>query len=160
MKRTLARASLVLATAALLAMPLASPASAVTQPGKCTKLTTKNGSAGNVIVTISGCTPLSATGGKGTGTFKAGQTSGKIAATITWAQKKGTTKASLTLTPEPTSRGKCPAGTVRTKVTGKVTGGTGAAGRLFKTGQPATASVCINGKAGTASIEPGTALKF
>jgi len=159
MKRTFARASLLVAALSLCSLSLASPASAVTQPGKCTKMTTKSASGGNIIVTISKCTPLSATGGSGKGTFKAGQTSGSINAKITWAQKKGTTTAALKLTPQAT-RGKCPAGTVRTKVTGHVTGGTGAAGRLFKKGQPATASVCINGTSGTASIEPGTALKF
>jgi len=159
MKRTFARGSLLLAAAASLALPLASPASAVTQPGKCTKVKTANGSAGTIKATVSGCTPLSATGGKGSGTFKAGQTSGKLAAKITWANKKGTTTASVTLTPQATRR-KCPVGTQRITVSGKVTGGTGAAGRLFKKGQPVSGSVCANAASGAASLEPGHPLKF
>ena len=135
------------------------PAGAVTQPGKCTKLTTKSGSAGNIVATVSGCTPLAATGGKGSGTFKAGQTSGTLNATLKWANNKGTTSAKVKLAPQATP-GKCPPGTSRIKVTGSVTGGTGAAGRTFKKGQPVTGSVCANAKTGGASLEPGTALKF
>jgi hypothetical protein len=160
MKRLIARGSLLMAAAALLTSGLSiAPAGAVTQPGKCTKLTTKNGSAGNIVATVSGCTPLAATGGKGSGTFKAGQTSGTLNATLKWANKKGTTSAKVKLTPQST-RGKCPAGTTRIKVTGSVTGGTGAAGRTFKKGQPVTGSVCANAATGGASLEPGTALKF
>ncbi len=145
------------ASASLLAMPLALPASAVTQPGTCKKLTTKSGSGGNVTATVSQCSPVAATGGQGSGVFKAGQTSGTLNATITWAQKKGTTKATLKLTPQSTP-GKCPAGSARIKVTGKVTGGTGTAAKTFKAGQPVTGSVCVKGTAG--SLEPGTTLKF
>ena len=145
-------------SASMVAMPLAMKASAVTQPGKCTKLTTKQ-SGSNILATVSGCTPTSATGGKGSGTFKAGQTSGSLAASLKWATNHGTTKASVKLSPQAT-RGRCPAGTTRIKVTGSVTGGTGAAGRLFKKGQPVTGSVCANTATGNASLEPGTALKF
>jgi len=153
---------MLLAAAALATSGLAiigvAPAGAVTQPGKCTKLTTKQ-SGSNILATVSGCTPTSATGGKGSGTFKAGQTSGSLAASLKWATNHGTTKASVKLSPQAT-RGKCPAGTTRIKVTGSVTGGTGAAGRLFKKGQPVSGSVCANTATGNASLEPGTALKF
>jgi hypothetical protein len=160
MKRFIARGSLLVAAAALVTSGLSiGPAGAVTQPGKCTKLTTKNAPGGKIIATVSGCTPLSATGGKGSGTFKAGTTSGTLAATLKWANNKGTTSAKVKLSPQPTRR-KCPAGTSRITVTGKVTGGTGAAGRLFKAGQPVNGSVCANAKTGAASLEPGTALKF
>jgi len=145
-------------SASMVGMPLAMKESAVTQPGKCTKLTTKQ-SGSNILATVSGCTPTSATGGKGSGTFKAGQTSGSLAASLKWATNYGTTKASVKLTPQ-TAKGRCPAGTTRIKVTGSVTGGTGAAGRLFKKGQPVTGSVCANTATGNASLEPGTALKF
>ena len=160
MKRFIARGSLLVAAAALVTSGLSiGPAGAVTQPGTCKKLTTKSGAGGTIIATVSQCTPLAATGGHGSGTFKAGQTSGKIAASLKWANNKGTTKASVTLHPQPTRR-RCPAGTQRITVTGKVTGGTGAAGRTFKVGQPVTGSVCANVKSGAASLEPGTALKF
>jgi hypothetical protein len=149
----------VAATASLLALPLATSASAVTQPGACKTLKTKSGSGGSIVATVSRCTPLAATGGSGTGTFKAGQVSGKLNATIKWAKGKGTTKATVSLAPQAT-KGKCPAGTTRIKVTGKVTGGTGAAAKTFKKGQPATASICANAKTGSASLEPGTSLKF
>jgi hypothetical protein len=145
-------------TASMIAMPLAMPASAVTQPGKCTKLSTKT-SGSTVIFTVSKCTPLSATGGSGKGPAKAGQTSGTLTAKITWANKKGTTSAKVKLNPQ-TNRGKCPAGSSRIKITGSVLGGTGAAGRVFKKGQPVTGSVCTNAATGATSLEPGTALKF
>src|SRR5439155_12457308 len=101
---------------------------------------------GKIIATVSGCTPLAATGGHGSGTFKAGTTSGTLAATLKWANNKGTTSAKVKLTPNPTNRRRCPAGTTRITVTGKVTGGTGAAGRTFKAGQPVNGSVCANSK--------------
>jgi hypothetical protein len=159
MKQPLVRASMALMLAMGMAFAVASPASAVTQPGACKKLTTKSGSAGNIVATVSQCTPLAATGGSGSGTFKAGQTSGTLSATLKWSKSKGTTSAKVKLTPQ-TTPGKCPTGTSRIKVTGSVTGGTGAAGRTFKKGQPVTGSVCANAKTGGASLEPGTSLKF
>jgi hypothetical protein len=146
------------ASASLLAMPLAVPASAASQPGQCKKLSTKSAGS-NIVATVSQCTPTAATGGSGSGTFKAGQTSGSLNATIKWAKGKGTTKATVKLTPQPTP-GKCPAGTARIKVTGKVTGGSGTAVKTFKPGQPASASICANAKSGKASLEPGSSLKF
>jgi hypothetical protein len=139
-------------------MPLAMPASAVTQPGQCKKLTTSQ-SGSNIKATVSQCTPLAATGGSGSGTFKAGQTSGTLSAVLKWSKSKGTTSATVKLTPQAT-RGKCPTGTTRIKITGSVKGGTGAAGRTFKKGQPVTGSVCANTATGKASLEPGTSLKF
>src|SRR6266576_3461670 len=136
-------------SASLVAMPLAMSASAVTQPGTCKKLTTKNAPGGKIIATVSQCTPLSATGGHGSGTFKAGETSGTLAATLKWANGKGTTSATVRLAPQATRR-RCPVKTSRIKVTGSVTGGTGAAGRLFKKGQPVTGSVCANAATGGA----------
>jgi hypothetical protein len=158
MKRLMARGSLLVAAAALATSGLSiGPAGAVTQPGTCKKLTTKNAAGGKIVATVSSCTPLAATGGHGSGTFKAGQTSGTLAATIKWANNKGTTSAKVRLTPQATRR-RCPVGTQRIKVTGSVTGGTGAAGRTFKKGQPVTGSVCA--KTSGATLEPGTALKF
>ena len=145
--------------ASLLAMPLAVPASAVTQPGVCKKLTTKSGSGGSIIATVSRCTPLAATGGSGSGAFKAGQTSDTLNASIKWANSKGVSKFTVKLSPQATRR-RCPAGTSRITVTGHVTGGTGTVVKTIKKGQPITGSVCANTTTGKASLEPGTALKF
>jgi hypothetical protein len=152
--------AILAASASLLALPLAGPASAAgKQPGKCTKLTTKT-VAGNIHATLSKCSPTAATGGKGTGTFKAqtGKNSGKLGITITWASKKGTTKGSITFANQKT-RGKCAKGSTRIKITGKVTGGSGTALKTFKKGQPINGSVCDSAK-GVITLEPGTALKF
>jgi hypothetical protein len=150
---------IVAATASLLAVPLATPATAlVTQPGKCTKLVTKTVGT-KITATVSNCTPLAATGGKGTGTFTStGAPSGTLNITLKWALSKGTTKANIKFATQAT-KGKCPTGTTaRIKITGKVTGGTGVAFKTFKTGQPVTGSVC-NRPSGI-TLEPGTALKF
>jgi hypothetical protein len=147
----------VAATASMLAVPLALPAAAVTQPGKCTKLTTKTVN-NKITATVSNCTPLAATGGKGSGTFTStGATSGTLNITLKWVNSKGTTKGNIKFGPA-AGLGKCPPGTTsRVKITGKVTGGTGTAFKTIKTGQPITGSVCL-GK--TYTLEPGTALKF
>src|SRR5438046_9567455 len=97
-------------SASLVAMPRVMSATAVTQPGTCKKLTTKNAPGGKIVATVSSCTPLAATGGHGSGTFKAGTTSGTIAATLKWANNKGTTSARVKLSPQATRR-RCPAGT-------------------------------------------------
>jgi len=138
-------------------VPLALPASAVAQPGKCTKLATKTVNK-KLTATLTGFTPLAATGGKGTGTFTTtGAKSGTINITIKWAGAKGTTKGNIKFGPA-VGRGKCKVGTTRDKITGKVTGGSGAALKTIKKGQPITGSICI-GKT-TDTLEPGTALKF
>jgi hypothetical protein len=150
--------AIITASASLLAIPLAAPSSAaVAQPGKCTKLATKSVS-GTLTATLTSCTPLTATGGKGTGTFKqATGTSGSLNITIKWAASKGTTKGTIHFANQAT-RGKCAVGATRIKITGKVTGGTGTAAKTFKTNQPITGSVCSGPKGIT--LEPGTALKF
>jgi hypothetical protein len=148
------------ASVSLLAIPLAVPASAATQPGACKKLVTKAVGT-NLTAQLSSCTPTAATGGSGSGTFKAapkGATKGSLAITITWATKHGTTKGTITFVKQKTL-GKCPkvTGESRDSITGKVTGGTGTAFKTIKTGQLITGSVCV-GK--TDTLEPGTSLKF
>ena len=149
--------AILAASASLLALPLASPASAVVkQPGKCTKLTTKTVGT-TLTATLTSCTPTAATGGKGTGTFKSSSgTSGDLNITIKWASGKGTTKGHIHFAQQ-SSKGKCPIGSTRDKITGKVTGGTGAAVKTIKAKQPITGSVCVGTKI---TLEPGTALKF
>jgi hypothetical protein len=148
------------ASASLLAVPLAMPASAVAAPpGKCTKLATKT--VGKTLTaTLTGCTPVAATGGKGGGAFKSvpGAKSGTLNITITWATKHGTTKGTIKFTTAKT-KGKCAkTASGRVTLTGKVTGGTGTAFKTIKTGQAITGSVCV-GKT-TDTLEPGTVLKF
>ena len=75
---------------------------------------------------------LAATGGKGTGTFTStGAPKGTLNITIKWAASKGSTKVNIAFANQAT-KGKCAAGSKRVKVTGKVTGGSGAALKTFK----------------------------
>jgi hypothetical protein len=146
------------ACAALLAMPLAMPASAATG-AQCKKMSEKTVN-NKVIFTVASCTPLSATGGSGSGPVsgtKPGQTKGSVNVKVTWAKKHGTTLANVKFAP--TTPGKCKVGSTRLKITGKVTGGSGAAIKTIKKGQAVTGSVCLT-KSGTASLEPGTVVKF
>jgi hypothetical protein len=156
-----ARALVVMATSAsLLGVPLAMPSSAATG-AQCKKLSdTTKGSA--ITFHVASCTPVSATGGSGSGPVtgsKPGQTSGTLNVTVTWAQKKGTTKAAVKFGPA-TGPGKCPVGTTRLKITGKITGGSGMAFKTITKNQPVSASVCVNSKTQAASLEPGTTAKF
>ncbi len=156
-----ARALVTVAAAASLVMvPMALPGSAaLPQPGKCTKLTTKTVGT-TLTATLTGCTPLAATGGKGTGTFKSTTgTSGSLNITIKWAASKGTTKGNIKFANQKT-RGKCAVGATRIKITGSVTGGTGTAFKTIKKGQPITGSVCSGPAPKGITLEPGTALKF
>ena len=139
-------------------MPLAGSASAATQPGKCPKLTTKTVKT-VLTATLTGCTPTAATGGKGVGSFKTNPNkSGTFLLNIKWTGT-GTTKATVTFKTEKTLR-KCPkaTGAARVTLTGKLTGGTGAAVKTLKAGQAINGSVCVGPKG--YSVEPGTALKF
>jgi hypothetical protein len=142
-----------------LGVQLAAPASAaVTPPGKCTTLKTTTVKS-QINATLSNCTPVAATGGKGTGKFTStGAPSGTLNITIAWAPGKGSTKTNFKFTTAPT-KGKCPAGTTtRYKITGKVTGGTGSAVKTFKINQPVAGSVCSRPSGFT--LEPGTGLTF
>ena len=87
-----------------------------------------------------------------------GAPSGTLNITVKWAGGKGTTKVNLQFANQK-ALGKCAAGSTRVKVTGKVTGGSGAALKTFKAKQPLTGSVCNHPTKGF-SIEPGSALKF
>jgi hypothetical protein len=70
------------ASASLLAVPFAAQASAATQPGVCTKLSTKT-VATKLTASLAGCTPTAATGGSGTGSFTAtGAKSGTLNITL------------------------------------------------------------------------------
>ena len=160
MKMSFRTRSLVIlaASASLLAVPLSMPASAAAAGGKCTKLSTKTVGK-NLTATLSNCTPTAATGGSGGGTFKSNPAkSGTLIITITW-KKTGTTKATVKFATQ-TSLGKCATGkgNARIKLTGTISGGTGAAVNTIKKGQAITGSVCTATKGDT--LEPGTALTF
>src|SRR5690349_996551 len=145
---------------AVLAVPMALPGgSALPQPGSCSKITTKKVGT-KINITVSGCKPLAATGGSGKGTTSAGsgKLSGSTINTITWATKHGTSKMAIKFSQ--TTQGKCKAGTVRLKITGKVVSSTGAASKVIKPNQPVTAFVCVNTTTAASSLEPGTLEKF
>jgi hypothetical protein len=162
MKVSIGVRALVIAVSAgsLLAVPLATSASAATQPASCGTITTKVVS--KVIhITESKCLPVTATGGGGTGTTAAGtgKLSGSQINTIKWNSSHGTTKASIKFGPSK-GNGKCAKGTTRLTITGKVLSSTGAAAKVIKANQPVTASVCVNAKTSATTLEPGTIEKL
>jgi hypothetical protein len=163
MKASFGARALLIATAAgsLVAVPFATSASAVTQPASCGKITTTVVGA-TVHITESKCLPLSATGGGGTGTTAkgTGALSGSTINTIKWATNHGTTKAAIKFAPNKAGKGKCPTGTSRLTITGKVISSTGLAATVIKANQPVTASVCVNAKTAATTIEPGTLEKL
>jgi hypothetical protein len=133
---------------------LAVPAGAAAGP-QCGTLTSKV-SGKSTVITVGKCTPATATGGSGGGTFVSSTSkSGTLNVTITWATKHGTTKGNIKFATAK-GLGKCKTGTTtRFTITGSITGGTGTAVKTIKAGQKVTASVC---SAKTLSLEPGTAL--
>jgi hypothetical protein len=150
--------AILAASASLIAVPLASPASAVT--GATCKKASEATVGGKTTFHVSQCTPTSATGGSGSGPVtgtKPGQTSGTVNVKVTWAQHKGTTSAKINF--KGTTPGKCPVGSTRLKITGSVTGGTGTAFKTIKKGQAVSGSVCLKAS-GAISLEPGTVIKF
>jgi hypothetical protein len=152
---------ILVAAGAMAAVPLATPASAAATGGQCTKLATKTVKS-KLTATLTSCTPVAATGGKGGGTFATatGATSGTLAITITWAAGHGTTKGTVKFGPAAGKGfGKCPAKTTsRVALTGTVVGGTGTAFKTITKGQKITGSVCVG--ASSDSLEPGVPLKF
>jgi hypothetical protein len=144
----------VAVAAALISLAPAPAPAAGSQPGKCTKLAAKP-VATKITGTLTGCSPLAATGGSGAVTFVS-TASGALRITIKWAAGKGTTKANVKFANQSTP-GKCGSAT-RVKISGKVTGGSGVVTKTVKKGQPVTGSACY-GRAAV-KLEPGTALKF
>ena len=152
--------AMAFAAGGLLLVPLAVPAGAASQPASCGKLSTKTVGK-NIVVTQAQCTPLAATGGSGSGTEaapKSGTNKGKIITTITWVKNHGTTKSTVSFAPNKAGPGKCATGTTRLTISGKVISATGTIATIVKVGQLTTGSVCLKGT--SASLEPGTRLKF
>jgi len=149
-------------TASLVAVPFATPAFAA-QSGSCKTVTTAL-KAGKITATFTKCTPAGLSAG-GTATFTnppTGTTKGTLKLTLTWNGGKGTTLALVSFKAA-SGIGKCPAGDTREAVTGKVTGGTGAAAALIKKGEAVTSSTCAvtkGPKLGSSILEPGTLFKL
>jgi hypothetical protein len=158
-----ARALMIaLATGSLIAVPLAGAASAAS-PASCGVVTTKTVGT-KTTITAAKCLPKSATGGGGTATTTtgSGKLAGKLIVTTKWASGHGTTKTAITFAPAKT-KGKCPTGSTRIALTGKVVSSTGLAAKVIKAGQLVTASSCAftsGAKKGQVSLEPGTVEKL
>ena len=169
LKRTRGLA-LVVGGAALLAAPLALPASAAPAPHiACAKLsstTAVNLSKGTGTVSSSflTCTPTAlSAGGTSKVTVPISKLSGTITSKITWKNGKGTTTVNEKFTTQKTI-GKCPAGTkYRTIVTGTTKGSTGAAAKIIKAGEPISAQVCTKAASSTkyvSTLLKGTKFKL
>ena len=153
---------LAVAAASVLAVPFATPASAA-QSASCKTVTTAL-KAGKISATFTKCTPASLSAGGGA-TFTnppKGTTKGTLKLTLTWKGGKGTTLALVSFKAA-AGIGKCPKGETREAVTGKVTGGSGAAAKIIKTGELVTSSTCAvtsGPKLGSSTLEPGTMFKL
>ncbi len=166
MKGLFGKRGLAIAVAAgtVLAVPLAVPASAATQPASCSTVTTAL-KGGKITATFSKCAPaaLAAGGGASFTNPPKGTTKGTLKLTLTWKGGKGTTVALVNFKANPKGIGKCPKGDTREAVTGKVTGGTGTAAQTIKVGQLVTSSTCAvttGPKLGSSTLEPGTQFKL
>ena len=156
--------AVAVAIGSVTAIPLSSPASAATG-ASCSKLVspppvTIKGVATSKS-TVSGCTPLSATGGSGKSVTQIGvKVAGKVVtlSTTTWSGGKGTTTETITYAPTK-SLGKCPKGTSHILSKATVTGGSGAALKAIPKGSKGQASVCVDSKS-AATLEPGTKYVF
>ena len=152
-----------LALVAPMAVIAAQPAGAA-QSASCKTLGTKVVGK-KTVTTVSGCLPVAATSGAGTGAFTSapkGAKKGSITLTITWAKGHGTSSAVIQFATAKTL-GKCAKGGTakapytRQTITGKITAGTGTAGKTIKKNETVTGSIC-NGK--TLTVEKGTTIKF
>jgi uncharacterized protein YkwD len=151
------RVAVAIAAGPLLLTPFPSPASAATA-AQCTKLAAPPPIAVAGVrtrtATLTGCTPLSATGGSGTSVTNLDT----FVSETTWAGGTGTTVAKVTykagLKPN-----KCPKGSHLTISGGKVIGGSGAALNMMKVGYTETAHWCVTARF-AATLEPGSVYKI
>jgi hypothetical protein len=164
MKASVGFRALVMAVAAgtLVAVPFAVPASAA-QSASCSTVTTAL-KGGKISAVFTKCAPASLSAG-GTASFTnppKGTTKGTLKLTLTWKGGKGTTLALVSFAGAK-GNGKCPKGDTREAVTGKVTGGAGAAAKIIKTGETVTSSTCAvtsGPQLGSSLLEPGTLFKL
>ena len=160
------------AAGSLVAVPLATPASATTPHVVCSKLvgkTTVSGNNATTKSTLSLCTPsaLSA-GASSTVTTPVAKSFGKVTSKLTWKNNKGTTTVIQQYAPL-TAPGKCPStagkikkGWLHIKLTGTTKASTGAAAKIIKAGETITGFICTNTntKPYTSTLEPGTKFKL
>ena len=166
MKRSLrARGIAFAATAALtVSVALVAPASAALTPHLSCATLSVPANTSKAPSTISNCTPASLKAGA-TSQFKKpppGSKAGTLSGSFIWKGGQGTTVTLVSFKLLPT-KGKCPAGTTRVSLTGKVTGGTGAAAKIILKGEPVSASICgttSGPNTGKSSLEPGTKYKM
>ena len=102
--------------------------------------------------TVTGCTLLAATGGRGTVKTVSGK------GTITW-NKTGTTTTTAKDVVQKLDTKCTPKTDVEVLITSTVTGGTGAAIKSIKVGQTWTFYVCANVATKTVSLAPGQKFK-
>jgi hypothetical protein len=138
----------MLAVTSLGSVALASGVASASAPKvTCTSFSTNFSGTG----TVSGCTDTANTGGKGSLVTTASTGKG----TITWAKKLGTTRSTAkdtVVTPDT----KCnPKSDTEVKITDTVTGGTGKASNVIKTGQSGTFYVCANSTTKKVTLAPG-----
>jgi len=149
-------AGVVLAAAMMVPIGLvASPAGAATG-AQCTKsVATTNIKSGIATDILSGCTPVSATGGSGKVVVKITSPT----STVVWAGGKGTTIVKEAYKTGPKVN-KCPKGTTLLVLSGSVVGGSGAALKAMPKGQAVSDFLCLNTKTDGTTLEPGTVSKY
>ncbi len=119
-------------------------ASASTPVATCNTFNTNLAGTG----TVTGCTDLANTGGKGTVKTVSGK------GTITW-NKTGTSTISAKDTVEKIDTKCTPKTDIEILITATVTGGTGAAIKSIKVGQASSFYVCANTTTKTVALAPG-----
>ena len=153
---------MVAASAALLAVPFAAPASALTSSVSC-KTEGSSLKGGKAISTFAGCT-TALKGGTGLSpkTPPAGTKKGQLSLVITWNGGTGKTTVAFGFATQ-TKPLKCKGGSSRVLVSGKVLSATGAAKAITKAGEPVTATSCVYAsgpKVGQSYVYPGTTFKL
>ena len=152
---------MVAASAALLAVPFAAPASALTSSVSC-KTEGSSLKGGKAISTFAGCTKVIGGTGLSPKTPPAGTKKGQLSLVITWNKGKGKTTVAFGFATQ-TKPLKCKGGSSRVLVSGKVLSATGAAKAITKAGEPVTATSCVYAsgpKVGQSYVYPGTTFKL
>jgi uncharacterized protein YkwD len=152
------RAAITIAGASLALVPFVGPASALTTTAHCTSRVVSApalaGRARTSTAILTGCTPVSATGGWGIAVTNLVTHVSKT----TWAKHRGTTieRVGATATAGPS---RCPDGTRLFVITGRIIGGSGAAMTVLSVGMTISARVCVRPHA-PAVVEPGAQYRF
>jgi len=147
----------MVAGACLTVVPFVGSASAVVTTG-CTNRVVRTPAFGSdaftSIAILSGCTPLSATGGWGVSVTNLATHISKT----TWAGHRGTTIARVSAHAV-TGPDRCRGGTNPFVINGRITGGSGAALQVLRVGLEVSVRVCVRAHA-PATVEPGSLYRF